>query len=77
MPLDSEVHALTQKPAAPADEITASLILLFAFATGVIVTNLFAPQTLAGLIGPSLGLSEESSGLAVMTAGGGRRGRGR
>jgi predicted MFS family arabinose efflux permease len=57
---------LTQKPAAPADEITASLILLFAFATGVIVTNLFAPQTLAGLIGPSLGLSEESSGLAVM-----------
>src|SRR5262249_49319753 len=66
MPLDREAYALAERPAAPTEEITTSLILLFAFATGVIVTNLFAPQTLAGLIGPSLGLSQESSGLAVM-----------
>ncbi|MBZ9811030.1 MULTISPECIES: MFS transporter [unclassified Mesorhizobium] len=38
--------------------------LLFAFAVGVIVTNLFAPQTLVGLIGPSLGLGTKGSSLA-------------
>lgn len=63
MPLDSQACVLPQDRI---DQITLSLILLFAFATGVIVTNLFAPQTLIGLIGPSLGLSEGSAGLTVM-----------
>jgi hypothetical protein len=31
--------------------------LLFATAVGVMITNLFAPQTLVGLIGPSLGFT--------------------
>ncbi|WP_119268894.1 MFS transporter [Taklimakanibacter deserti] len=63
MPLDSQACVLPQDQS---DRITLSLILLFAFATGVIVTNLFAPQTLIGLIGPSLGLSESGAGLTVM-----------
>jgi predicted MFS family arabinose efflux permease len=46
--------------------LTASLTLLFAAAVGVIVTNLFAPQTLTGLIGPSLGLSATAGGLVAM-----------
>ncbi|HZE47366.1 MAG TPA: MFS transporter [Xanthobacteraceae bacterium] len=46
--------------------LTASLTLLFAAAVGVIVTNLFAPQTLTGLIGPSLGLSAAAGGLVAM-----------
>jgi predicted MFS family arabinose efflux permease len=37
--------------------------VLFAAAVGVIVTNLFAPQPLVGLIGPSLGLGPNGSGL--------------
>lgn len=40
--------------------------LLFAIATGIIVINLFAPQTLVGLIGPSLGLDARLSGLMTM-----------
>ena len=46
--------------------ISGALTALFAVAVGVIVTNLFAPQTLAGLIGPSLGLSTAASGLVAM-----------
>ncbi|HLJ70088.1 MAG TPA: MFS transporter [Roseiarcus sp.] len=40
---------------------------LFAIATGVIVTNLFAPQTLIGLIGATLRLSPAAGGFAAMT----------
>jgi predicted MFS family arabinose efflux permease len=46
--------------------ITGPLTLLFATAVGVIVTNLFAPQTLIGLIGSSLGLATASEGLIAM-----------
>lgn len=46
--------------------LTRALIVLFATAVAVIVTNLFAPQTLVGLIGPALGLSEAASGLIAM-----------
>ncbi len=42
--------------------------LLFAVATGVIVMNLFAPQTLVGIIGPSLGFSESGAGLVAMAS---------
>ena len=42
--------------------------LLFAIATGVIITNLFAPQTLVGIIGPSLGFSESGAGLVAMAS---------
>ena len=38
--------------------------LLFAVAVGVIVTNLFAPQTLVGVTGPSLGFGTRGGGLA-------------
>jgi predicted MFS family arabinose efflux permease len=40
--------------------------LLFAIATGAIIINLSAPQTLVGVIGPSLGLSEARAGLVAM-----------
>src|SRR5437660_3139473 len=40
--------------------------LLFAIAVGVIVTNLFAPQTLVGLIGPSLGFTAAGGGFVAM-----------
>ena len=49
------------------DAIAGPLTLLFAIAVGVIVTNLFAPQTLVGLIGPSLGF-EAAGGGFVATA---------
>ena len=42
--------------------------LLFAIATGVIILNLFAPQTLVGIIGPSLGFSESGAGLVAMAS---------
>ncbi len=42
-------------------------IVLFAIAVGTIVINLFASQTLAGIICPSLGMNEKLSGL-VSTA---------
>ena len=42
--------------------------LLFAVATGVIILNLFAPQTLVGIIGPSLGFSESDAGLVAMSS---------
>ncbi|MGK9233442.1 MFS transporter [Inquilinus limosus] len=53
-------------PAQPEAVLTRPLILLFGTSVGVIVTNLFAPQTLVGLIGPSLGLSEAAAGLMAM-----------
>jgi predicted MFS family arabinose efflux permease len=40
-----------------------SFVWLAAIATGVIVTNLFAPQILIGLIGPSLGMSAWQAGM--------------
>jgi predicted MFS family arabinose efflux permease len=46
--------------------LTGPLTILFATAVGVIVTNLFAPQTLVGLIGPSLGFDTAASGLVAM-----------
>lgn len=52
--------------AAPAAAITGPQTLLFATAVGIIVTNLFAPQTLVGLIGPSLGANAASVGLVAM-----------
>ena len=53
-------------PAQPETVLTRPLILLFGTSVGVIVTNLFAPQTLVGLIGPSLGLSAAAAGLVAM-----------
>lgn len=46
--------------------MTPRLTLLFAVAVSVIVLNLFAPQTLVGLVGPSLGLRPAQSGLVAM-----------
>jgi len=48
--------------AAPAGPPT----LLFAVSVGVIITNLFASQTLVGLITPSLGLTAGQAGLVGM-----------
>ena len=49
----------------PSDSQTASrsFIWLAAIAVGVIVTNLFAPQILVGLIGPSLGMTAQQAGM--------------
>lgn len=43
--------------------ITTPLIVLFATAVGVIVTNLFASQPLIGPIAASLGLGADTAGL--------------
>lgn len=43
--------------------LTRSFVWLAATATGVIVTNLFAPQILVGLIGPALGMSARQAGM--------------
>lgn len=51
----------------PQETISGSLTFLFAVATGIIVVNLFAPQTLVGVIGPSLGFSPAGTGLVAMT----------
>src|SRR5689334_19120540 len=40
-----------------------SFIWLAAIATGVIVTNLFAPQILVGLIGSELGMTAQQAGM--------------
>ncbi|TIT02272.1 MFS transporter [Mesorhizobium sp.] len=48
------------------DTINGRTTLLLAAAVGVVVTNLFAPQTLIGLIGPSLGLAGAEVGLVAM-----------
>ncbi|MBZ9869079.1 MFS transporter [Mesorhizobium sp. CA15] len=53
-------------PHAGGGTITRSQTLLFAASVGIIVTNLFAPQTLVGLIGPSLGAAASESGLVSM-----------
>lgn len=50
----------------PAATITGPQTLLFAASVGVIATNLFAPQTLVGLIGPSLGAGAADIGLVAM-----------
>ncbi len=56
----------------PEEEVSAATAapstLLFAIATGVIIINLFAPQTLVGIIGPSLGFSESGAGLVAMAS---------
>ncbi len=44
------------------------IAITFAFSAGVIVTNLFAPQTLVGLIGPSINLTLAQSGLVAMAS---------
>ncbi|WP_449255768.1 MFS transporter [Bosea sp. (in: a-proteobacteria)] len=58
-------------PGAPAPSsspscITPGLTRLFALAVGLIVTNIFAPQTLIGVIAPALGLTVAGSGLIAM-----------
>lgn len=50
----------------PAATITGPQTVLFATAVGIIVTNLFAPQTLVGLIGPSFGADAAGFGLVAM-----------
>jgi len=47
----------------PQQTVPRSFIRLGALATGVIVTNLFAPQILVGLIGSSLGMSEAQASM--------------
>ena len=67
---DNTRVATTDFAERPADAgggtITRSQTLLFAASVGIIVTNLFAPQTLVGLIGPSLGAATSESGLVSM-----------
>ncbi|MDX8494896.1 MFS transporter [Mesorhizobium sp. VK22B] len=57
---------LAERPSETDGTITRSQTLLFAASVGIIVTNLFAPQTLVGLIGPSLGAAASESGLVSM-----------
>lgn len=57
-----------RRKVAPAATISRSLTLLFAVSVGVIVTNLFASQTLVGVIGTSLGLREGATGLVAMAS---------
>jgi predicted MFS family arabinose efflux permease len=66
MSATDETTACDRVETAPAMVITGPLTLVFATAVGVIIINLFAPQTLVGLIGPSLGFDAASSGLAAM-----------
>ncbi|WP_426107474.1 MFS transporter [Massilia sp. TSP1-1-2] len=46
-------------------EITSGMVLLLAFAAGVIVANLYYAQTLVGPISQATGLSAQASGLIV------------
>lgn len=66
--MSAQDQALCQSlPKAPEEHgLSAALTVLFAVAVGVIVTNLFAPQTLVGAIGASFGLPEAASGLVAM-----------
>src|SRR3989442_12409016 len=67
--LEGKTALATVYPAAdkqPEIVITGLLTLLFAIAVGVIVTNLFAPQTLVGLIGPALGFTAAGGGFVAM-----------
>ncbi|TDK39237.1 MFS transporter [Rhizobium deserti] len=59
--LQEELEGLVEPPR----EKTAPPVVLFATAVGVIITNLFAPQTMAGAIGGDFGLTASSSGLAA------------
>src|SRR3954468_24440158 len=52
----------TRLPLAAHQSVTRSFIWLAAIATGVIVTNLFAPQILVGLIAPGLGMTAQQAG---------------
>src|SRR5256885_4548405 len=55
-------------PPTEAQTISRAQTLLFAGSVGIIVTNIFAPQTLVGLIGPSLGAAPAEGGLVSMAA---------
>lgn len=67
MSATNETAAVRDAPAPQSvDAINLPLTLLLATAVGVIVTNLFAPQTLVGLIGPSLGFAPAGAGLVAM-----------
>lgn len=46
--------------------VSGPMIALFSTAVGVTVTNLFASQTLVGLIGASVGLRDDASGVVSM-----------
>ena len=63
MPTSNDALLRETTDGRPAETITGPLILLFAIAVGTIVTNLFAPQTLIGPIGRSLGIDPGASGL--------------
>lgn len=58
-PRETAVHSSTREEI----PLTGPLTALFATSVGVVVTNLYAPQT---LIGPSLGLAEASGGFVSM-----------
>jgi len=60
--------ALAEPPATGPQTITRAQTLLFAGSVGIIITNIFAPQTLVGLIGPSLGAAASEVGLVAMAA---------
>lgn len=49
-----------------AGQVSGPPTLLFAVAAGVLIINLFAPQTLIALIAPSLGFGEAQAGLVSM-----------
>jgi predicted MFS family arabinose efflux permease len=66
MSLTDNVAIVTRTRPEPATTPGRPPTVLFAVAVGVIVTNLFAPQPLVGLIGPSLGLGTNGSGLTSM-----------
>jgi predicted MFS family arabinose efflux permease len=63
MSVTNNVAIAAPTPSEPAAARSQPPTVLFAVAVGVIVTNLFAPQPLVGLIGPSLGLGPNGSGL--------------
>lgn len=54
--------------AAPVTTLSRSRTLLFAVSVGVIVTNLFASQTLVGVIRASLDLQEGATGFVAMAS---------
>ncbi len=60
--------ASAEPPATGPQTITRAQTLLFAGSVGIIITNIFAPQTLVGLIGPSLGAAASEVGLVAMAA---------
>ncbi|MGP0061522.1 MAG: MFS transporter [Beijerinckiaceae bacterium] len=66
MSTTSEATVTAATSPAPDTVISGPLTVLFAISVGVIVTNLFASQTLVGLIAPSLGMAAASGGLVAM-----------